>query len=158
MTLLPFRLHDDDRSPVPADATTDALRAEYAAPGDGYWDALETRVLSAVARAAGRPARLEWWQALAGWSRPVLAAAAVALLAAGAAALQARDARAHVAFQAVLDDTPLEAESVRLDRPRTLSEVDALLRAGVQPDVRAESAATRRASVSDEVLRYVQPE
>ena len=40
MTLIPFRSRDDDRSPVPDDATTRALRAEYAAPDDRYWDGL----------------------------------------------------------------------------------------------------------------------
>ena len=166
MTLIPFRSRDDDRSPVPDDATTRALRAEYAAPDDRYWDGLEARVMAAVSRAAAASqAPIEWWQALVGWTRPALAAAAVVLVAAGAAMLQARDARAHVAFQAVIDGTPVEGSDV-LPVDAGTSEVEELLRAGVERPrrrtarVRAESAASAaaRGGVSDEVLRYVQPE
>lgn len=167
MTLLPFRSRDDDRSPVPDDAATRALRAEYASPGDGYWDGLEARVMAAVSRAAAAgQAPFEWWQALVGWTRPALAAAAVVLVAAGAAMFQARDARAHVAFQAVIDGTPLGSAESMAPLDHELSEVEELLRAGVERPRRrralrtsAEStaaAAARGAAV--EVLRYIQPE
>jgi len=166
MTLLPFRSRDDDRSPVPDDATTRALRDAYATPGDGYWDGFEARVIAAVSRAAAAgQAPLEWWDALAGWTRPALAAAAVALFVAGAAMFQARDARAHVAFEAVIDGTPVAGGGDVVPLDGSASEVEELLRAGVErprrrmPRTSAEStAAASRGGASVEVLRYVQPE
>ncbi len=95
-----------------------ALGALHAPPGaDGaYWDGLEGRVMAAVRGAAGAAhvaravpaAAAQWWQALARWTRPALAAATVALVVAGAALARAgavaEDRRAHSAFRAVLGD------------------------------------------------------
>jgi hypothetical protein len=125
----PRRRPDDRLAYVPrpdADAGTPAdpaltrdLRSLYAAPDDpGYWDGFEARILAAVrggaavtgavtgAMRAVPAAAVEWWHALARWSRPALAAAGVTLAVAGAVLVQARaedDAsRAHSAFRAIL--------------------------------------------------------
>lgn len=85
-------------SPVPDDAATRALRAHYRTPDDpAYWDGLEARIMSAVRDGATRATRatqpaVEWWHALARWSRPGLAAAALLLVATGALAARGGDA------------------------------------------------------------------
>lgn len=88
MFRLPFRRPADP--PAAEDpALTRALRAEFSAPRDpAYWDGLEARVMAAVRQGAGRVAEraaapLEWWQALAGWGRPGLVAAAAILFLTG---------------------------------------------------------------------------
>lgn len=118
-----------------SDALTAALGDLYAAPdrrlGAGYWDDLEQRVLAAVRResdpAAGavdaatarpwrraRPAAVEWWQALARWSSPGLAAAGVLLAVAGAAVLQARAAGRPAPGADVPPLRPLDPDLARL--------------------------------------------
>ena len=87
---------------APDDPLARELRALYAAPGDGYWDEFEARIVAAVRSGAaaarrGEPVALEWWQALARWSRPGLAAAAVLLGLVGAAHVQGRASRSVAA-------------------------------------------------------------
>lgn len=90
MSRVPFRRPTDfsDRDALPP-ATRRALRAEYDAPADpAYWDGLEGRIMAAVRQGASSAvstarAPLEWWQALAGWSRPGMVAAAAILFLTG---------------------------------------------------------------------------
>ena len=65
-----------------------ALRVHYAAPVDeGYWEALEARIVAHVAHAAQRPV---WWGELAEMARPGLVAAAALILAASIAMARSR--------------------------------------------------------------------
>ena len=80
------------------DEVVRGLRSLYAAPtGDAYWNELEARIM-------GRVADVEWgwWTELDRWVRPALAAAAVLLLAAGAAMFRARQAENEIAVENML--------------------------------------------------------
>ena len=102
---VPLLPQDDaraDDAPLGDDALLRELRAVYAAPNERYWDDLEGRILQAVrvgSAGAVSPARAaaDWWQALAGWARPGLAAAAVLAVVASAVGIQARASGAHLA-------------------------------------------------------------
>lgn len=96
-------VRDDDRD-FRDDELHAALGAEYASPaGESYWANLERRILARIT-AEGRR---EWWSYFPAWSRVGLAAAALALLVAGVAALETRRAQERVAYQELLD-TPSE--------------------------------------------------
>ena len=74
------------------------LRALYAAPsGDAYWNELESRIMARVS-----DVELGWWTELDRWVRPALAAAAVLLVAAGAAVFRAHQAEADIAADNML--------------------------------------------------------
>jgi hypothetical protein len=105
------------------DPLTDALRALYAAPGgDGYWDALEQRIMARVSEPG------EWWQVVAGWTRVGLVAAGIAACIAVAAAAQAREAAAaRLAYEAVLEVAPTATLQSATQGER-LSEREAALR------------------------------
>jgi hypothetical protein len=112
-----FRLFsgaDDAPLPPADDPVTRELRALYGAPGDGYWDEFEGRIMAAV-RAGARPARAaaDWWQAMAEWTRPGLAAAAVLVVVVGAINLQSRGARTSVAAVPGAELQPLDPELAR---------------------------------------------
>jgi hypothetical protein len=80
------------------DELVHGLRALYAAPsGDAYWNELESRIMARVA-----DVELGWWTELDRWIRPALAAAAVLLLAAGAAMFRAHQAEAEMAADNML--------------------------------------------------------
>jgi hypothetical protein len=65
------------------------LRSVYAPPSEGYWDGLEATIMAAVRAGRAAPATaVEWWQTLARWARPGLAAAAVMIGVVGGVALQ----------------------------------------------------------------------
>jgi hypothetical protein len=194
----PVSLQAHDR-PLPGDAPEgdDALlrelRAVYAAPSEPYWNDLEGRILQAVrvGSAGGRnPARAaaEWWQAMAGWARPGLAAAAVLAVVASAVGIQARASGAHLAdvgagtqlrpldpeLARALDDVGLD--SVSAAAARGAREAAYLLtgglkrRAPVQIDMPTEPARSNpRARLTDEAddvqrarreatFRYVMPD
>ncbi|MGZ8377312.1 MAG: hypothetical protein ACXW05_11560 [Gemmatirosa sp.] len=109
-----------DDFPRADDPVTCELRALYSAPGDRYWDDFEGRIMAAVrAGGASRPARAaaEWWQALAEWARPGLAAAAVLVVVVGAITVQTHGTRATVARGATeipgLELQPLDPELAR---------------------------------------------
>jgi hypothetical protein len=88
---------------------TDALRAHYAPPADeGYWDALEARILARVARGADPEL---WWSALADMARPALAAAAILVLVAGAAVVHTRQLEARDAYASVISAGPPSIET-----------------------------------------------
>lgn len=95
--------HQDDRDPRDEELGA-TLRVEYAAPAEGsYWAFLERRIMARIAAESAR----EWWTWFPAWSRAGLAAAALALLVAGVAAWQTREAQERVAWQELLE-TPDE--------------------------------------------------
>ncbi len=62
-----------------------AMRSLYAAPsGSDYWNALEQRITGELARAASSTYDTSWWNELARWAAPGVAAAALLLAVAGA--------------------------------------------------------------------------
>lgn len=98
------------------------LRERHAAPADqGYWDALEARVM---ARVRGEP--MEWWDALSGWMGRGLVAAGIAALLAGIAfQAQNRVVKARIAYEAVLDSSPAATVA---GAPRATTEREAAIR------------------------------
>ena len=89
---------------------TGALRALYAAPaGDGYWDALEARILAHVARGDGHAG---WYGELADMLRPGLVAAAGLILAAGLAMLHSRQVATRSAYASVISPAGASVEPV----------------------------------------------
>jgi hypothetical protein len=168
------RLHSDE-FPDRQDPLVRELRSLYAAPGERYWDDFEGRILAAVRAGtanAARPARAaaDFWQALAVWARPGLAAAAVLAVVATAVGIQARASRANVAeasspggelrpldpeLARALDDSGLD--SVSAAAARAAQEAAYLLtgglkrRAPVQIDAPADEASSdTRARLTDE--------
>jgi hypothetical protein len=95
------------------------LRSLYAPPADGYWDGLEATIMAAVRAGRAAPAAAaEWWQTLARWARPGLAAAAVLLGVVGGVYVQTRGARADALYRAVIEEPsvtiePLDEEFAR---------------------------------------------
>jgi hypothetical protein len=80
------------------DEVVRGLRSLYAAPaGDAYWNELESRIMARVA-----DVELGWWTELDRWARPAMAAAAVLLLAAGAAMFRAHQAEGDMAVDNML--------------------------------------------------------
>ena len=87
---------------------TNALRALYAAPSDdGYWDALEARILAHVARG---DVSLSWWSELAEMARPGLVAAAGLILAASMALAHSRQLEVTNAYASVISPAPSTIE------------------------------------------------
>lgn len=87
----------------------DALRAIYAAPGeDGYWTALEARILSHVANADDRHA---WLAELSDMVRPGLVAAAALIIAASLAMVRSQQLEARRAYASVISASPIAVES-----------------------------------------------
>ena len=83
---------------------TDALRALYAAPSEeGYWDALEARILARIARRGDEGV---WWGALVEMTRPGLVAAAALVLAASLAVARSRQLEASSAYVSVISASP----------------------------------------------------
>ena len=92
-------VHDDDRD-FRDDELHAALRAEYGhAHAESYWAFLERRIMARITAEGTR----EWWSHFPAWSRAGLAAAALALAAAGVAAWQTRKAQDLVAYQELLE-------------------------------------------------------
>lgn len=92
-------VHDDDRDPRD-DELRAALRVEYGLPAESsYWAFLERRIMARITSEGTR----EWWSHFPAWSRAGLAAAALALLAAGVAAWQTRKAQDLMAWQELLE-------------------------------------------------------
>jgi hypothetical protein len=91
-------MSDSRLFPNDDDEVVRGLRSLYAAPGgDAYWNELEARIMARVS-----DVELEWWTELDRWVRPALAAAAVLLLAAGAAMFRAHQAEADIAADNML--------------------------------------------------------
>ena len=92
-------VHDDDRD-FRDDELHAALRAEYGhSPAESDWAFLERRIMGRITAEGTR----EWWSHFPNWSRAGLAAAALALAAAGVAAWQTRKAQDLVAWQELLE-------------------------------------------------------
>lgn len=80
---------------------TSALRELYAAPdGDGYWSALERRVMD---RIAGGDSLDAWWVVPTQWVRLGLIAAGFALIVAGSLFLRSSAEQRQMAVDSVLD-------------------------------------------------------
>lgn len=78
-----------------------ALREAYAPPaGEGYWEALESSILSRVS-GVERPA---WWSPFRDWIPAGLAAAGIALLAAGIALYQPASDDSLVAYESAMSE------------------------------------------------------
>lgn len=91
-------MSDNRLFPNDDDEVVRGLRLLYAAPGgDAYWNELEARIMARVS-----DVELEWWTELDRWVRPALAAAAVLLIAAGAAMFRAHQAEADIAADNML--------------------------------------------------------
>jgi hypothetical protein len=88
----------------PGDAAlTRALRALYAAPeGEGYWSALERRIMH---RITGDESLDAWWIVPAQWARIGLIAAGFALIVAGSLYLRSRAEQRQIVFESVVDPT-----------------------------------------------------
>ena len=162
-TFDPFDPRSTPNADVPDDEVTRGLRARYAPPGTEYWEGLEGRIMAAVtaSRAAVTDAA-EWWQVLAGWTRAGIAAAAMAAVVGGAAALQARDAVRDVVYETVVDAPAVPLGRRAGDSLRAADElfwVDGLGRRGrhapgemLSPDSASAASARREAT-----FRYVMP-
>jgi len=111
----------DDRDPE----ATELLREAYRAPTDPtYWAGLERRIM---ARVAGGAPPAEWWEAFAGWTRAGLIAAGIAAAAALAAMLQTRAAESRIAYEAVVEASPV-LPGARVMRTAGVSERESTLR------------------------------
>jgi hypothetical protein len=120
----------------PADpALTGRLRSVYAPPADGYWDGLEATIMAAVRAGRAAPAKtVEWWQTLARWARPGLAAAAVLLGVVGGVYVQTRGSRVDAVYRAVLEEPsytiePMSEEFARVSDLPTAQPASAEARA-----------------------------
>jgi anti-sigma-K factor RskA len=111
-------VHDDDYDPRDEEVRP-SLRAVYSAPVDeSYWLRLERRIMARIQKEAAR----EWWSYFPGWLRVGLAAAAIAVLVAGAAAWQTRQAQENVAYRELLDppvELPILTETRMTPNART---------------------------------------
>jgi hypothetical protein len=104
------------------DEVVRGLRSLYAAPtGDTYWNELEARIMGRVA-----DVELGWWTELDRWVRPALAAAAVLLLAAGAAMFRARQAENEIAVENMLSSPAVPVNTAI--RPGLQDDRDARIR------------------------------
>ena len=100
--------HGDER-------LTRALRSLYAPPaGAAYWDELESAIMSRVAGTSGAAA---WWSAFAGWVPLGVIAAGLAALLAGFAMRSARTAEARVAYEAIVQTSPLVPDRAPVASP-----------------------------------------
>jgi hypothetical protein len=116
-------VHDDDRDPRD-DELHAALRVEYNPPAaDSYWAFLERRIMARITSEGAR----EWWSYFPAWSRMGLAAAALALLAAGVAAWQTRKTQDLVAWQELLE-SPNEVPMIESAGGERTSRREATLR------------------------------
>jgi hypothetical protein len=102
---------------------TGALRALYAAPAEeGYWDALEARILAHVARGDEHAG---WYGELADMMRPGLIAAAGLILAASLAMVHSRQADARSAYATVI--SPSAAAIAPASHPSSVGDGDAAI-------------------------------
>ena len=105
--------HDDAAGGSADPEVTRFLRDTYRAPAaSGYWDGLESRIMSRVRESVRQSVRasgsvpavaVEWWQVLSGWIAPGAWAAGIAALVALGVMLQSRAAERRIAYAAVLE-------------------------------------------------------
>ena len=104
------------------DEIVSGLRSLYAGPsGDSYWNELESRIMARVA-----DVELGWWTELDRWVRPAMAAAAVLLLAAGAAMFRAHQAEGDIAVDNMLSSPSVPVSTAI--RPSLQDDRDARIR------------------------------
>ena len=104
------------------DEVVRGLRSLYAAPaGDAYWNELESRIMARVA-----DVELGWWTELDRWVRPAMAAAAVLLLAAGAAMFRASRLESDIAVDNMLSSPSVPVSTAI--RPALDNDRDARIR------------------------------
>ena len=116
-------VHDDERDPRD-DELYAALRVEYGLPAESsYWAFLERRIMARIGSEGAR----EWWSYFPNWSRAGLAAAALALAAAGVAAWQTRRAQEVMAWHELLD-SPSEMPMIESAGRERAQQRDATLR------------------------------
>ena len=114
----------DDRDPRDEELHA-ALRLVYDSPSeDSYWTFLERRIMARITSEGAR----EWWSYFPAWSRAGLAAAALALLVAGVAAWQTREAQQEVAAWHELLESPEEMPIIESAGRERASQRDATLR------------------------------
>jgi hypothetical protein len=115
-------MSDSRLFPNDDDEVVRGLRSLYAAPaGDAYWNELESRIMARVS-----DVELGWWTELDRWVRPAIAAAAVLLLAAGAAMVRARQAEADLAADNMLSSPSVPVSTTI--RPAMQDDRDARIR------------------------------
>ena len=108
--------------PNDEDEVVRGLRSLYAAPaGDAYWNELESRIMARVA-----DVELGWWTELDRWIRPAIAAAAVLLLAAGAAMFRASRLESDIAVDNMLSSPSVPVSTAI--RPALDNDRDARIR------------------------------
>lgn len=119
-------MNDDNRglegvSLVRDDALTNELRSIYRAPdGEGYWAALERRIMKAIEEQEA------WWTVPERWVRIGIAAAAAALLIAGGLFLRAQSQiERTMAYEAAVEVEGLESA---LAQREPISQEEATLR------------------------------
>ncbi|HET9776001.1 MAG TPA: hypothetical protein VFP77_05500 [Gemmatimonadaceae bacterium] len=104
------------------DEIVSGLRSLYAGPsGDSYWNELESRIMARVA-----DVELGWWTELDRWVRPAMAAAAVLLLAAGAAMFRAHQSEGDIAVDNMLSSPSVPVSTAI--RPSMQDDRDARIR------------------------------
>ena len=104
------------------DEIVSGLRSLYAGPsGDSYWNELESRIMARVA-----DVELGWWTELDRWARPAIAAAAVLLLAAGAAMFRAHQSEGDIAVDNMLSSPSVPVSAAV--RPSMQDEREARIR------------------------------
>jgi len=104
------------------DEIVSGLRSLYAGPsGDSYWNELESRIMARVA-----DVELGWWTELDRWARPAIAAAAVLLLAAGAAMFRAHQTEGDIAVDNMLSSPSVPVSTAI--RPSMQDEREARIR------------------------------
>jgi len=93
------------------DDLTVALAELYAAPHeDGYWTALEQRIMAYITGAEGAD---EWWTVSERWMRAGLAAAGVAVLLAGGLLLRTQTQASRMAsYETAIDSAATDAFEV----------------------------------------------
>jgi hypothetical protein len=92
---------------------TNALRALYAAPlDDGYWEALEARILAHIARGDENAG---WWGELVDMARPGLVAAAALILAATIGMVRSQQLDARSAYASISSPVPAAETSSRAE-------------------------------------------
>ena len=118
-------VYDDDRDPRDEELTA-VLRAEYITPAESsYWAFLERRIMARITAEGTR----EWWSYFPSWSRAGLAAAALALAAAGIAAWQTSTAaQQDVAQWHELQESPEGMPLIESAGRERASQRDATLR------------------------------
>ena len=98
------------------DAVTRALRAFYAPPARAdYWDVLESSIM---ARVLHGPVAT-WWSVFPGWLPLGLAAAGVSVVVAGLALRSTRTAEARIAYETVVQTSPLVPDHAPVATPAT---------------------------------------